>query len=212
MIKKRAKSCLLQFQQKNDARISLFLPQGIFMPFMGDLSCCISAHSRFWGGLCASSQITVWRLSMKKILALILLCAILLSMVLTGCAHSSFNKSCSLSFSYKSSIKKADTGYLLYIDLYTTNTGRSFKYAGTPDDQFGKANLVYVGSEEISFSCKSGEEPISPVSTVQIWKKGEQNHKRYTFRLDSQPPEGKYELSFFINGIRCTVPIEMTYQ
>ena len=41
---------------------------------------------------------------------------------------------------------------------------------------------------------------------------GEQNHKRYTFSLDSQPPEGKYELCFFINGIRCTVPIEMAYQ
>lgn len=182
------------------------------MPFTGDLSCCISAHSRFFGRSVRFFPNNSLEVIHEKILTLVLLCTILLSMVLTGCAYSSFNKSCSISFSYKSSIKKADTGYLLYIDLYTTNTGRSFKYAGTPDDQFGKANLVYVGSEEISFSCKSGEEPISPVSTVQIWKKGEQNHKRYTFRLDSQPPEGKYELSFFINCIRCTVPIEMTYQ
>lgn len=51
---------------KNDVCISLSRLQGLFMLITGDLSCCISVHSRFLGGLCASSQITVWRLSMKK--------------------------------------------------------------------------------------------------------------------------------------------------
>ncbi len=113
----------------------------------------------------------------------------------------------SFSYSLLERVNGTDRGLELF--LTATNEGSSFKYTGTPHNQFSFAELISTDQDGLTYS--SGPQAYQPDATEYIWANGQSECRTWSFGSEDQIPEGNYNLDFWLMGNHYSVPIEVRY-